>query len=75
MKAFLEEYGLIVCVLIAFAVMIALVVWASKKGSDSATSAINGFTDKTSTIMDQNGVPMGEAANVGTIGGATTSPK
>lgn len=64
MKAFLEEYGLIVVVCIAFAVLIALVVWATGKGSDSSTSTINGFTDKATSIMNDNGVQPGASATV-----------
>lgn len=56
MKAFLEEYGLIVVVCIAFAVLVALVVWATKKGSDASTQTINGFTNKSFQIMEENGV-------------------
>lgn len=64
MKAFLEEYGLIVVVCIAFAVLIALVVWATGKGSDSSTSTINGFTDKATSIMNDNGVQPGDSASI-----------
>lgn len=64
MKAFLEEYGLIVVVCIVIAVLIALAVWGSKKGSDGATSAINGFTKKVSESMTANGVTMGDSENL-----------
>ena len=60
MKAFLEEYGLIVVVCIAFAVLVALVVWATNKGASASTQTINGFTDKSFEIMDSNGVPVGD---------------
>lgn len=65
MKAFLEEYGLIVVVCIAFAVLVALVVWATKKGADSSTATINGFTDKATSVMEDNGVNLGESENIG----------
>lgn len=70
MKAFLEEYGLIVVVCIAFAVLVALVVWATKKGSDSSTATINGFTNKATNIMQNNGVTPGQSENI--TGGNTT---
>lgn len=59
MKAFLEEYGLIVVVCIVIAVLIALAVWATKKGSDSSTSMINGFNDHAVSTMESNGVKAG----------------
>lgn len=64
MKAFLEEYGLIVVVCIAFAVLVALVVWATQKGSDSSTSTINGFTNKATNVMQENGVTPGEVVDI-----------
>lgn len=73
MKAFLEEYGLIVVVCIAFAVLVALVVWATKKGSDSSTSTINGFTNKATNVMQNNGVTPGQSENI-TGGGTQTTP-
>lgn len=65
MKAFLEEYGLIVVVCIAFAVLVALVVWATKKGADSSTATINGFTNKATSVMEGNGVNLGESEDIG----------
>lgn len=73
MKAFLEEYGLIVVVCIAFAVLVALVVWATNKGSASSTATINGFTNKANTVMENNGVTPGQSENV-TGGGTSATP-
>lgn len=72
MKAFLEEYGLIVVVCIAFAVLVALVVWATKKGSDSSTATINGFTNKATNVMENNGVTPGQSEDI--TGGGITTP-
>ena len=74
MKAFLEEYGLIVVVCIAFAVLVALVVWATRKGADSSTATINGFTDKVTNVMQDNGVTPGESEDITGSGGATPTP-
>lgn len=74
MKAFLEEYGLIVVVCIAFAVLVALVVWATKKGSDSSTATINGFTNKATNVMENNGVTLGSSEVVSGSETPTPSP-
>lgn len=46
MKAFLEEYGLIVVVCIVIAVLIALAVWVSYKGKASTGRTVLNFTNK-----------------------------
>lgn len=58
MKAFLEEYGLVVVVCIAFAVLVALVVWATNKGKSSSENMVNAFTNKAESTLNENGVPV-----------------
>lgn len=83
MKAWLEEYGLIIVGIIVVAALVALAVYTSTKGQKNAAGAFNGFTNKSNTILDKNGVdttgntslPSDWEANGGNTGGASGESK
>lgn len=52
MKAFLEEYGLVIVVIIVLAVLIALAVYVSNNGKQSVTNTYDTFTEKADGIVD-----------------------
>ena len=54
MKAFLEEYGLVIVVIIVVAVLIALAVYFSSKGKKDITNTYDQFTDGAQSIVNQS---------------------
>ena len=54
MKAFLEEYGLVIVVIIVVAVLIALAVYFSSKGKKDITNTYDQFTSGAQTIVNQS---------------------
>lgn len=52
MKAFLEEYGLVIVVVIVLAVLIALAIYVSEDGKQSVKDTYNTFTEKADGIVD-----------------------
>jgi FtsZ-interacting cell division protein ZipA len=80
MKAWLEEYGLIIVGIIVVAALVALAVYTSTKGQKNAAGAFNGFTNKSNTILENNGVttnsstlPEDWEANGGSSGSSSSS--
>ena len=51
MKAFLEEYGLVIVVIIVLAVLIALEIYVSNNGKQSVTKTYDDFTNKADGIV------------------------
>ena len=54
MKAFLEEYGLVIVVIIVVAVLIALAVYFSSKGKTDITNTYDQFTQGANTIVNES---------------------
>ncbi|MBR4314440.1 MAG: hypothetical protein IKP66_05970 [Lachnospiraceae bacterium] len=54
MKAFLEEYGLVIVVIIVVAVLIALAVYFSTKGKADITNTYDQFTSGAQSIVNQS---------------------
>lgn len=54
MKAFLEEYGLVIVVIIVVAVLIGLAVYFSQSGKEKITKTYNSFTDGADSIVKQS---------------------
>lgn len=54
MKAFLEEYGLVIVVIIVVAVLIALAVFFSNDGRDKITSTYDSFTSGAQGIVEKS---------------------
>ena len=54
MKAFLEEYGLVIVVIIVVAVLIALAVYFSTKGKADITNTYDQFTQGAQTIVNDS---------------------
>lgn len=54
MKAFLEEYGLVIVVIIVVAVLIGLAVYFSQSGREKITKTYNSFTDGADSIVKQS---------------------
>ena len=54
MKAFLEEYGLVIVVIIVVAVLIALAVYFSSKGKDDITNTYDQFTQGANAIVNDS---------------------
>ena len=67
MKAFLEEYGLVIVVIIVVAVLIALAVFFSQDGKDKITTTYNSFTTGAQNIVDKS---LSGVANLN-LGGST----
>ena len=65
MKAFLEEYGLVIVVIIVVAVLIGLAVYFSKSGQEKITKTYTTFTDGADSIVNQS------MKDVGTYTGTT----
>ncbi len=53
MQTFLEEYGKVIVVIIAVAVLIALVVFVSNMGKTGTEKAVNKFTTEADKIVDE----------------------
>ncbi len=62
MKAFLEEYGLVIVVIIVVAVLIALAVYFSTRGKQQITSTYDTFSDGAMTIVNKSMEDAGKAA-------------
>lgn len=79
MKAFLEEYGLVIVVIIVVAVLIALAVYFSSKGKEDITNTYDQFTQGANAIVNdslKNAQKInGENANGGGTGGTKTESK
>ena len=75
MKAFLEEYGLVIVVIIVVAVLIALAVYFSSKGKADITNTYDQFTQGANAIVKdslQNAQKInGENASGGGAGSGT----
>lgn len=54
MKAFLEEYGLVIVVIIVIAVLIALAVFFSSDGKEKIMGTYNNFTTGAQGIVDKS---------------------
>lgn len=54
MKAFLEEYGLVIVVIIVVAVLIGLAVYFSQSGKEKITKTYTTFTDGADSIVTQS---------------------
>lgn len=54
MKAFLEEYGLVIVVIIVVAVLIALAVYFSSKGKEDITNTYDQFTQGANAIVNDS---------------------
>ena len=54
MKAFLEEYGLVIVVIIVVAVLIALAVYFSSKGKTDITNTYDQFTQGANAIVEES---------------------
>ena len=63
MKAFLEEYGLVIVVIIVVAVLIALAVYFSTRGKQQITNTYDTFSNGAMTIVDQSMKDAADAAN------------
>lgn len=66
MKAFLEEYGLVIVVIIVVAVLISLAVYFSGSGRDKITETYDSFTAGAQSLVDK------AMSETGTNGGAQT---
>lgn len=56
MKAFLEEYGLVIVIVIVVAMLIFVAVAVSKNGQGKLFGTYNGFTSKGDTALVDGGV-------------------
>lgn len=79
MKAFLEEYGLVIVVIIVVAVLIALAVYFSSKGKDDITNTYDQFTKGANAIVNDSLKNAQDINNKigtggGTGGGASVTP-
>ena len=54
MKAFLEEYGLVIVVIIVVAVLIGLAVYFSQSGKTKITNTYKTFTDGADSIVTKS---------------------
>ena len=54
MKAFLEEYGLVIVVIIVVAVLIGLAVYFSQSGKTKITNTYENFTSGADSIVNQS---------------------
>lgn len=54
MKAFLEEYGLVIVVIIVVAVLIGLAVYFSQTGKTKITNTYENFTTGADSIVNQS---------------------
>lgn len=77
MKAFLEEYGLVIVVIIVVAVLIALAVYFSSKGKEDITNTYDQFTQGANTIVNDSlknaqDINNKNAIDGGTGGGSST---
>lgn len=54
MKAFLEEYGLVIVVIIVVAVLIALAVYFSTRGRAQITNTYDTFSNGAMTIVNKS---------------------
>ena len=54
MKAFLEEYGLVIVVIIVVAVLIGLAVYFSQSGKEKITKTYTTFTEGADSIVTQS---------------------
>ena len=57
MKAWLEEYGLIIVGIVVVAGLIGLAIWATKRGKDSSVDVVSGFTNRGVAILNNNSIP------------------
>lgn len=73
MKAWLEEYGLIIVGVIVVAGLIALSVWATNNGKVNSANTMSGFNNKADSTLVQNGVIKGTFADDGTV--SVTDPR
>ena len=54
MKAFLEEYGLVIVVIIVVAVLIGLAVYFSQSGKEKITNTYTNFTNGADEIVTES---------------------
>lgn len=54
MKAFLEEYGLVIVVIIVVAVLIGLAVYFASHGKDDITQTYGAFTQGANSIVQKS---------------------
>ncbi len=71
MKAFLEEYGLVIVVIIVVAVLIALAVYFSSKGKKDITNTYDQFTNGANAIVNQS---LQDAQNINANNTQETNP-
>ena len=65
MKAWLEEYGLIIVGIIVVAALVALAVYTSSTGQKKAAGAFNGFTNKADGILNENDIDTSDESMCG----------
>lgn len=68
MKAWLEEYGLIIVGIIVVAALVALAVYTSSTGQKKAAGAFNGFTNKADGILNENDIDTSDESMGGSGG-------
>lgn len=71
MKAFLEEYGLVIVVIIVVAVLIALAVYFSSKGKEDITNTYDQFTQGANAIVNDSLKNAQDINNKNASGGGT----
>lgn len=75
MKAFLEEYGLVIVVIIVIAVLIALAVYFSKDGKSKIEETYDTFTEGAQSVVEESMKEVGELkVNGGNAGGGGGTP-
>ena len=60
MKTFLEEYGLVIIVIIVLAILIGLAVTLSGKAQTNIEAQFDGFTDRATEVVNDAGGTSGE---------------